>query len=252
MENYIDKITGLLGVELYNLDADHESLADLLEKYQRTFRDEHLPRFDEGKPMPPDVQELRRYMKDWLEMYPNNGYIEDIWNGKEWNKLDQVAYHLKLWIKMIDSYYPAPRKEKTTVYEYETELVEEPQQVELQEPQQVEEEPQQAEEPRERAENIIAKHFPSDCRTEAIGYFDKAKEKGLIDENWHWRGTKVLLAEFCSLMSYNLHLGKGNRNSWKPFEELFSVRGLASSSYDRNAKSKKDPEGIGKVYEIFK
>lgn len=108
MENYIDKITELLGMELNNLDADHESLADLLEKYQRTFRDEHLPRFDEGKPMPPDVQELRRYMKDWLEMHPNNGYIEEIWNGKEWNELDQVAYQLKLWIKMIDSYYPAP------------------------------------------------------------------------------------------------------------------------------------------------
>ena len=127
MENYIDEIKGLLALELWNIDADNEHLIELLEKCERTFRDEHLSRFDEGMPMPPDVQDLKRHMKDWLKLHPNNGYIEYVWDGEEWTELDQVAFLLKSWIDMIDSYYPAPQKEKTIVIEYTRNQAKEPQ-----------------------------------------------------------------------------------------------------------------------------
>ena len=140
MENYIDEITGLLALELSNIDADHERLIELLEKSERTFRDEHLSRFDEGKPVPPDVQDLKRHMKAWIKMYPNNGYIENIWNGEEWNEYDQIASLLKSWLNMIDSYYPVPQIEKNIVPEYTRNHNEEPQQ----EPLEPKPEPQQA------------------------------------------------------------------------------------------------------------
>lgn len=193
MENYIDEITGLLALELSNIDADHERLIELLEKSERTFRDEHLSRFDEGKPVHPDVQDLKRHMKAWIKMYPNNGYIENIWNGEEWNEYDQVTRLLKSWIRMIDDYYPAPQKEKTIVIEYTRNQAEEPQQAEFQEPQQVKESQEQGEREKttpfldlilsENKKEVLAKlHRVADGKKgkEFVLIMFAAKEKGWI------------------------------------------------------------------------
>lgn len=80
--------------------------------------------------------------------------------------------------------------------------------------------------------------FPEELNTEeAKKILAKAKELGLIDDSFKWKRSKALLAYFADIASEHLKLGKGVYNerdkvSWKPFEKLFQIKGLAQSRKD--------------------
>lgn len=88
---------------------------------------------------------------------------------------------------------------------------------------------------------------------EARKYFAKAKEIGLIDDNYKWLKGKQLLACFCYDMSKRLSLGKGERISWKPFEALFGIeKGKLRSYFNDIQKTGKNPSDIALVDGVFK
>lgn len=69
-----------------------------------------------------------------------------------------------------------------------------------------------------------AQQMPIELETpEAKKYLDKAIKLGLMDCNYKWLKGLQMLACFAREMSLRLHLGKGERISWKPFEVLFSI-----------------------------
>ena len=64
--------------------------------------------------------------------------------------------------------------------------------------------------------------------------FEKAISKGLCDECYHWKHSKVLLAYFADRASEYLQLSKAEQDGkkkvfWKPFETLFQVSGLSGA-----------------------
>lgn len=84
-------------------------------------------------------------------------------------------------------------------------------------------------------------NIPPELQTdEAKRIFDKALELNLYSvENdiYTWKETKSLLAYFADLTSEYLKLGKGIydekvKTSWKPFETLFRIKGLAQAKKD--------------------
>ena len=90
--------------------------------------------------------------------------------------------------------------------------------------------------------------------------FQKAIDAGLISvtENggYRWKGTKALLAYFADLANEHLKLGKGEyrgsvKISWKPFERLFGVSGLAVAKRDFQLTGNL-PDGYGQVDSLFK
>ena len=109
--------------------------------------------------------------------------------------------------------------------------------------------PQQEEQP--QATN---NHLPSKLDTDkAHRYFAKAKEIGLIDDNYKWLKGKQLLACFCHDMSQSLSLGKGERIAWKPFEALFGIeKGKLRSNYNDIQKTGQNPSDIALVDDVFK
>lgn len=109
--------------------------------------------------------------------------------------------------------------------------------------------PQQEKQPK-----VINNNLPSGLDTdEAHKFFAKAKEIGLIDENYKWLKGKQLLACFCHDMSQKLNLGKGDRIAWKPFEVLFCIeKGKLRSNYNDIQKTGQNPSDIALVDEIFK
>lgn len=95
--------------------------------------------------------------------------------------------------------------------------------------------------------------LPSELDTyEAREYFAKAKENGLIDDNYKWLKGKQLLACFCHGMNQKLNLGKGKRIAWKPFEVLFGMeKGKLRSNYNDIQKTGQSPSDITLVDSIF-
>ena len=77
--------------------------------------------------------------------------------------------------------------------------------------------------------------IPDELRTEkAAKMFRKAISKGLCDECYHWKHSKVLLAYFADRASEYLQLSKAEQDGkkkvfWKPFETLFQVSGLSGA-----------------------
>lgn len=77
--------------------------------------------------------------------------------------------------------------------------------------------------------------IPEELRTEkAAKMFRKAISKGLCDECYHWKHSKVLLAYFADRASEYLQLSKAEQDGkkkvfWKPFETLFQVSGLSGA-----------------------
>ncbi len=77
--------------------------------------------------------------------------------------------------------------------------------------------------------------IPEELRTEkAAKMFRKAISKGLCDECYHWKHSKVLLAYFAERASEYLQLSKAEQDGkkkvfWKPFETLFQVSGLSGA-----------------------
>lgn len=95
--------------------------------------------------------------------------------------------------------------------------------------------------------------LPSELDTdEAHKYFDKAKELGLIDDDYKWLKGQQLLSCFCHDMSRKLGLGKGDRISWEPFELLFGIKkGKMRSNYNDIQKIGQEPSDIGLVESVF-
>lgn len=108
--------------------------------------------------------------------------------------------------------------------------------------------PQQEEHPKGTNNNL-----PSVLDTDkAHQYFAKAKEIGLIGDNYKWLKGKQLLACFCHDMSQSLNLGKGDRIAWKPFEVLFGMeKGKLRSNYNDIHKTGQNPSDIALVDSIF-
>lgn len=102
---------------------------------------------------------------------------------------------------------------------------------------------------KEASTNIL----PSELNTdEALKYFARAKENGLIDDNYKWLKGKQLLACFCHDMSKKLTLGKCDRIAWKPFEKLFGItKGTLRSNYNDIQKTGQNPSDIALVDSIF-
>lgn len=101
----------------------------------------------------------------------------------------------------------------------------------------------------EASTDILPKELNTD---EALRYFAKAKENGLIDDNYKWLKGKQLLACFCHDMSQTLTLGKGDRIAWKPFETLFGMtKGTLRSNYNDIQKTGQNPSDIALVDSIF-
>ena len=77
--------------------------------------------------------------------------------------------------------------------------------------------------------------IPEELRTEkAAKMFRKAISKGLCDECYHWKHSKVLLAYFADRASEYLQLSKAEQDGkkkvfWKPFETLCQVSGLSGA-----------------------
>ena len=108
--------------------------------------------------------------------------------------------------------------------------------------------------PQQENPDATTNHLPSELDTEeAHNYLTKAKEIGLIDDNYKWLKGKQLLACFCHDMSKKLNLGKGDRIAWKPFEVLFGIeRGKLRRNYNDIQKTGINPSDISLVDGIFK
>lgn len=108
--------------------------------------------------------------------------------------------------------------------------------------------------PQQENPNTTTNHLPSELDTEeAHKYLTKAKEIGLIDNNYKWLKGKQLLACFCHDMSQKLKLGKGERIAWKPFEVLFGMgKGKLRSNYNDIQKTGQNPSDIALVEDVFK
>ena len=108
--------------------------------------------------------------------------------------------------------------------------------------------------PQQENPNVTTNHLPSELDTEdAHKYLTKAKEIGLIDDNYKWQKGKQLLACFCHDMSQRLSLGKGERIAWKPFEALFGIeKGKLRSNYNDIQKTGQNPSDIALVDEALK
>lgn len=98
---------------------------------------------------------------------------------------------------------------------------------------------------------------PELSTSEAMEIWKKAQKAGLVDEQYKWLETKVLLACFAKEMSDRFNLGKGTnsdgskRINWKIFENLFDILGLRGALNDLK-KTGEDPLNINLVNDIFK
>lgn len=95
--------------------------------------------------------------------------------------------------------------------------------------------------------------LPVELQTdEAIRYIDKAKKLGLIDDNGHWLKGLQMLACFARDMSIKLHLGKGERIAWQPFEKYFGIeKGRLRLNYNDIQKTGQTPTDIYLIDKVF-
>ena len=98
--------------------------------------------------------------------------------------------------------------------------------------------------------------LPEELNTEeAKNILQKAIDAGFCDANYQWKRTKALLAYFADKTSEYLKLGKGEyggnlKTSWKPFESLFGVSGLAGAKRDWE-KTGTLPQGYKDIDKLF-
>lgn len=99
--------------------------------------------------------------------------------------------------------------------------------------------------------------LPKELQTEAAkNYIVEAFKKGLLkftDGHFVWTKTTQLLACFAREMSIELKMGKGDRISWKPFEETFGLKkGCLRLSFNDIQKTGQNPYGVELINECFK
>lgn len=95
--------------------------------------------------------------------------------------------------------------------------------------------------------------LPIELQTdEAIKYIGKAKELGLIDDNGQWLKGLQMLACFAREMSIKLHLGKGERIAWRPFEKYFGLpKNRLRLNYNDIQKTGQAPTEVYLVDKVF-
>ncbi len=87
---------------------------------------------------------------------------------------------------------------------------------------------------------------------EAKELFNRAIELGLMKDDYTWDKGLQLAACFAREMSIRLDIGKGDRISWKPFEELFKLEnGKLRSNYNDIQKTGQNPSDINLVDAVF-
>lgn len=95
--------------------------------------------------------------------------------------------------------------------------------------------------------------IPKELQTdEAQGYFKKACELGLMTNNYEWLKGLQMLACFAREMSLKLNMGKCERISWKPFENLFNVpNGKLRLYFNDIQKTGQDPKEVYLIDKVF-
>lgn len=95
--------------------------------------------------------------------------------------------------------------------------------------------------------------LPVELQTdEAIRYIDKAKELGLISDNGQWQKGLQMLACFARDMSIRLHLGKGERIAWQPFEKYFGIeKNKLRLNYNDIQKTGQTPTEVYLIDKVF-
>lgn len=105
----------------------------------------------------------------------------------------------------------------------------------------------------EGTDNAKADAMPKVLQSpEADKYFQRAIESRLMSEDYKWLDGLQMLACFAEAMSRTLHLGKGERISWKPFETLFGIPyGKLRSNLNDIHKTGSTPKNERILDEIF-
>jgi len=95
--------------------------------------------------------------------------------------------------------------------------------------------------------------LPVELQTdEAIRYINKAKELGLISDNGQWQKGLQMLACFARDMSIRLHLGKGERIAWQPFEKYFGIeKNKLRLNYNDIQKTGQMPTEVYLIDKVF-
>lgn len=127
-----------------------------------------------------------------------------------------LAFECEKWLSIIDYYFPEPSKTDS--------------------------------EPKQDKSRI-----PEELNTpKAKAYFNKAISLGLMNDKYEWNYGKSMLACFVRDMSKKLDMGKGDRTSWKPFEELFKIKaGSLKLNYKDIQNIGQEPSDIGLVNKVF-
>lgn len=87
---------------------------------------------------------------------------------------------------------------------------------------------------------------------EANKYWQRAKDLGLIDDDYRWQQGLQLLSCFCYEMSRHLKLGKGERVNWQIFAPVFDVRPeRLRGNYNDIQKTGQQPHGFDVIDKVF-
>lgn len=124
--------------------------------------------------------------------------------------------------------------------------------------------PDVIEEEKKEEENCV-NNIPNELNTEkAVDLLNKLISSGLSDSLYNWKSKKESLAYFASKASDYLGLSPGvyqkptspkanqqtNKISWKPFEQLFNMKGLsiAKRDYENEDRAPKDAIKIDNLF----
>ena len=122
-----EKVSVVVNGNLYGKDP-FDVIEELLgDEAKDEFRAEHLARHDEGKPIPPDVQELREILGGFVEQARFmvwSAKEEKTYNADDYGTLDFLLTIADEWAYMIGEYYPDTEQRKEVTRERPVEIVE--------------------------------------------------------------------------------------------------------------------------------
>lgn len=87
-------------------------------------------------------------------------------------------------------------------------------------------EPQQSTETVQESEIVLPPELSTD---EALMYWEKAKEKGFVDANYQFLGTRYQATHFAEIMAEKLKI----KHKWKPFKKLWHYDKFAQTKYEK-------------------
>ena len=104
----------------------------------------------------------------------------------------------------------------------------------------------------EKWEDLLPKELSSEEAKEMI---ETAIEAGLIEIDGYklkWNKSKQLLAYYAEQMCKKLNIGKGEKTSWKPFENLFGEKDLRFAKQEAMRFNYRfEPNGYEEIDSIF-